>query len=343
MSRLAIIGAGVSGLAAAFELSTTEAEVVVFEKSKGLSGRAASRTREGCRYDHGANYFKVDGNGVARLLFEDLPTDDLCRIVGDIHVFDGGGVVSPGDPAQNATAKWSYRGGISAVGKLLVETAEIDVRHERRIVAVAGGEKEWLLRDEFGGETGPFDAVLLTPPAPQAAALLGDESAPELAEALGAVEYHSQFSVLLNLPGTIALPGEAYALINCDRTHEIAWISLENRKAGHVPSGQTLLIVQMSPDWSAAHFDDPQGNIIERAWSAADALVGGLPRPRWADAQRWKFAHPKNRLDESVARSAEPEGLFVAGDALVGKGRVSKSIRTGIEAAERMKAELGLG
>ena len=58
MDRVAVVGAGLSGLAAAFKLREQKVEVCLFEKSRGLSGRAASRSRNGCRYDYGANYFK---------------------------------------------------------------------------------------------------------------------------------------------------------------------------------------------------------------------------------------------------------------------------------------------
>ena len=42
--KLAIIGAGVSGLSAAWALKDSDWEVSVFEKSRGPSGRAATRT-----------------------------------------------------------------------------------------------------------------------------------------------------------------------------------------------------------------------------------------------------------------------------------------------------------
>ena len=56
--KIAIIGAGVSGLAAAWALREHDAEITIFEKSRGLSGRTASRTRPGL----GSN----EGRGVSR-------------------------------------------------------------------------------------------------------------------------------------------------------------------------------------------------------------------------------------------------------------------------------------
>ena len=58
--NVAIIGAGISGLICARSLSDHGVEVSVFEKSRGVGGRMATRrTAEGPRFDHGAQYFTV--------------------------------------------------------------------------------------------------------------------------------------------------------------------------------------------------------------------------------------------------------------------------------------------
>jgi len=117
--RLAIIGAGLSGLAAAWKLRDSSVACSCFEKSRGVSGRATSRTRHDVRLDPGANYIKAEPEEIEHLLVEELPTEDLIRIPGDVWTFDESGSLSPGDPGLNATPKWNYRNGISTLGKLL--------------------------------------------------------------------------------------------------------------------------------------------------------------------------------------------------------------------------------
>ncbi|MDX1531103.1 MAG: NAD(P)-binding protein, partial [Rhodothermales bacterium] len=67
---LAIIGAGAAGLAAAFGLRDSGVAVTLFEKSRGVSGRAATRRRtadgQTWRYDHGAQYVKAPEGSPAR-------------------------------------------------------------------------------------------------------------------------------------------------------------------------------------------------------------------------------------------------------------------------------------
>lgn len=340
--RTAVIGAGLSGLAAAFRLAEAGHEVRVFEKSRGLSGRAASRSREGCRYDLGANYFTISSNEMARLVFQTLPTEGLTRIVGGILPFDRGGRILPGDGDRPHGSRWTYRDGISTLGKLLAARGGYPVENGVRLTRLERAGTRWRLEAEGGPIPGEFDAVLLTPPAPQTADLL-EASLPDglggldgegLVAALRGAEYFRQFSVVLNFEGEFTLPGDAYALINTDRGHDLAWVARENGKAGRVPGGQTLFIVQMAPDWSSHHYDDAPATIVAEAVDGLGSLLGeALPSPVWSDLQRWRYAHPRGAINLEALRSAAPSGLYFAGDALVGRGRVAGAIETGFSAA----------
>lgn len=56
MIKIAIIGAGIAGLTAAKILKDC-AQVTVFEKSRGVSGRMSTRYADPYYFDHGAQYF----------------------------------------------------------------------------------------------------------------------------------------------------------------------------------------------------------------------------------------------------------------------------------------------
>ena len=56
-SRIAIVGAGVAGLACARALADAGLHVQIFEKSRGVSGRMSTRRGELGQCDHGAQYF----------------------------------------------------------------------------------------------------------------------------------------------------------------------------------------------------------------------------------------------------------------------------------------------
>ena len=54
--RIAVVGAGLAGVSVARVLSEI-AEVFVFEKSRGLGGRMATRRSGDFQFDHGAQFF----------------------------------------------------------------------------------------------------------------------------------------------------------------------------------------------------------------------------------------------------------------------------------------------
>ena len=56
MKKIAIIGAGLSGFSAAHLLKYC-ADITLFEKARGVSGRMSTRRAEPYVFDHGAQYF----------------------------------------------------------------------------------------------------------------------------------------------------------------------------------------------------------------------------------------------------------------------------------------------
>jgi len=345
--QIAIIGAGVSGLAAAWKLRGAGVGMTAFEKSRGVSGRAASRTRHGVRFDHGANYFKLDSESVSQLVRTKLPTDDLVRIDGDVWTFDRHGQLTPGDPELNAEPKWTYSSGISTLGKLLTAESDIDIVHQVRVGALAQSGDRWQLHSDAGAELGKFDGVLITAPSPQAIELLEASQLDgslrgNLLAALEPAGFHRQFSVILGIDGVIERPGDFFALVNTDRGHDVAWLSFENDKPGRVPAEQTVLIVQLSPDWTARHFDTDFDAVTAFATERASTLLGCDLPVAWSDIQRWKFAHPCSKAAVDSLGTANAAGLFFAGDGLVGKGRVPQAIETGFDAADRICEQFGL-
>lgn len=343
-SDIGIVGAGVSGLAAAWSLSRSGWCSTLHEKSRGLAGRAATRRRGEHCYDHGANFFRLDDAGIHELLTEHLPANELVEITGDVWTFDAQGNISPGDPAHNAVSKWSYRRGIKTIGRLLADDSpHAEVRRESQVTCIDKQDDGWMLVDAQGQAHGPHSILLMTPPAPQSMHLLNDCPAvtAELLAELGRINYHRQFCFVLGYDSPALEHRDYHALLNLDGQHEVSWLSFEEDKAGHVPPGQSVVVVQMSPAWSSPRYAHEREGLLPEVMEAVCRLLGqDLPEPAWWDSQRWAYACPMNALQPEILQKAEAAGLFFAGDATVGKGRVSLALRSGLEVADRIKARL---
>lgn len=341
MKRLAIIGAGTAGLAAAWALRDRPITIDVFEKSRGFSGRAATRGKYGVRYDHGANYFRTKDDRVAHLVHEALPTDELVDIEEAVWTFDGDGAVTQDDITADHP-KWTYTSGINLLGKLMARQSTATVHTETRIERLASGATGWVPQDTEGEKLEAFDAVLLTPPAPQSADILRASAVEEdlktrLVEGLQAAVYAAQFTIILAYERKVQRPDDVYGLVNADGEHDVGWIGFEDRKPGHVPDGQVVVVVQMGSGWSADRLDYTPDDLVPDAKEKASAVLDtSLRYPSWFDSQRWRYAAPTAGADTDALAAGADAGLFFAGDDVAGEGRVEQAIRSGLDAADRI-------
>ena len=339
--NLCIVGAGLAGVGIAYRLRGEPVDVTILEKSRGVGGRAATRRRNGCRYDHGANYIK-DSDGRTNELVRELGEEGLVDIDDPIWTFDADGEISPGD--RQEAHKWTWTDGITQFAKRLLDRTDATVEKATRVDGLSRTAEGWTLSDTDGGSHGPFEQVVLTPPAPQTADLLAsttmdggtDPTLEKATDAVREVPYRTTRTLVLQYPFAVDRP--YYALLNTDREHPIGWLARESCKDGHVPDGESLLIVQMAPDWSTAHYDDPLDSAAEEvAGMVADLLDDDrLAEPGWVDDQGWRYAQPNAGLDDGVVGDLREQGLYVAGDWLVGEGRAHKAFWNGVGVGEAL-------
>lgn len=336
-AQIGVIGAGAGGAAATYVIDRAlpEAEVTVFEKSRGVCGRAAARRRDGTVYEYGANYLK-DAGGPVSALVNDRFDDRLVEVQGPVWTFDADGHVTEGPDADER--RWTYEDGITRLAKHLFGATAADVLLQTRIADVYH-DGHWRLADTEGTGYGPFDALLLNPPAPQTAPLLsetGVQAADRLGDAANEVRYRTGWTAVLGYDFELDAP--YYALANADEEHEVGWIGREECKPGHVPDGASVLIVQANPEWATERYDvPPQENVDALTRHAAD-IVGDrrLLDPDWTDHQGWRYALAAEGVEQEAIRDAAVEGIYATGDWVAGEGRVDAALQNGLETGEAL-------
>ena len=149
--------------------------------------------------------------------------------------------------------------------------------------------------------------------------------------------YHRQFSFVLGFVTEVPRPDEnLHALVNTDGGHAAAWLSFEHDKPGHVPPGQSVVVVQMAPWWSEERYEANRESLLPEVMAAVRTVLRDLPDPDWWDFQRWGFAHPVGPVDTAALPAGEAVGLFLAGDGLAGRGRVPLALKSGLATARRI-------
>ena len=122
--RISIIGAGMAGLACAKALRRKGAAVTVFDKSRGLGGRLASRRGDGVQFDHGAQYISARTPGFTAFMEACLADGAAALWRPDIH---------DGRESKGGSDKW-YVGlpGMSGLVKPLADGIDVKLSQGRR-------------------------------------------------------------------------------------------------------------------------------------------------------------------------------------------------------------------
>lgn len=343
--EVGVVGAGPAGAGVAAGLRESDAEVTVLEERDVVGGRAVTGQRGGCTYDYGANYLTGGDHRVDRLVTDLLDTDGLVDVTSPIWTFDGDGSISAGEDRDDH--RWTYERGLVRFVERLFARTDATVHYGTTVArvepaGVSGGDG-WQVLEDGGSHWGPFDELVLTPPAPRTAEVLlagdwDDSLRDDLAAAATAIPYRPIYSVVLHYP--FALDRPWYALVNTDGAHEISWLSREACKRGHVPDGESLLVCQLAPGPSTEREDDAPSTVGEDAgrWAAELLEDDRLSRPDWTDGANWRFALADGAIDDTLLVRAAERGLTCAGDWVAGEGRVHLAVRSGLAAADRIRA-----
>ena len=352
--RVAVVGAGIAGLAAARALRDRRHEVRVFERAPIPGGRCATRVVTAIElprglsgevaFDHGAQYFTVRDDRFSEIAAEWERDRVIARWTGRIVSFDGEGW----EDIEEGTNRYVGTPGMLAIPAALARGLTI----------------EYGTRVESMNELAEFDRVVLALPFPEATRLRGREyySAPwndhsddqsvspqslrtvfendkpkSRSEANNspdplnvAVSMKPCWAVMAAFEARVAARFDA-AFVNGSA---LSWIARNTSK----PKRNYKIdawVLHASTSWSEAHFDDRPDDVGAFLMEAFDDLIpSGLPKAFYATVHRWKYA----TADPPLAAGAigDPSsGVICCGDWCRGS-RIEDAYLSGLMAADLM-------
>jgi predicted NAD/FAD-dependent oxidoreductase len=302
---VAVIGAGMAGIGAARSLADAGFRVVVFDKSRGLGGRCATKRWEGHSVDHGAQFFTMRDVDFSQAVRGACGADLLEM---QAPIVDEAGREMPSE------GRFFHAQGNSRLARALAEG--LDVRTGVTIEAVEDRR--------VGGEE--FDLILSTAPWPQTAKLAGISGAQNpYAPCLAGLFLHEG--------EWVGATAARYAI--SDRSgHAVAWSACENHKPGRVGEGFTVMVVHASEEFSRTRLEDDPASwaadlraIVEERWDIPSSAF------RAVHPHRWRYA----RISQKMEIPELPEGWQFAGDLLT-ESRVESAWLAGREVAARILA-----
>ncbi len=326
--RVAVIGAGIAGLACARILRRAGLPVVLFDKGRAEGGRlCGKRFEDSIRADCGCPALRLPQHPVAARRIEDLLEEGVLA-PWSTAAADG----TAGDPDGEGERAPLLVGvpSMRAVATRLAEGAEI--RRSCRIEAVTVTRGGFRLR-HAAGEEGPFDWLLVAVPAPQAAALLAG-LAPEIAARLSGVRFDPCLAAAFRFADGTALP--PFERLAFDEG-PVSLVVNEAAKPGRPPA--PVVSVFASPAFSLARLETPVAEIAGLLHGPVRERLGGIwPEPAAAIGHRWRFARVVRPLGCDCLVDVDRR-IGVAGDGIRGEG-VASALLSGEALAGRLLGHL---
>lgn len=229
--KIAIIGSGISGLSIARKLNQ-ENQVTIFEKSRSVGGRMATRRSEKFHFDHGAQFFTAKNLEFMAICKEaraenaiDLWDATFAEVVVNkiSHTWKFDNHIKPhyvGTPQMNNFCKFLAK--------------DFDVKLNEEIIDISFENQKWSLKTR-DNDFNNFDFLIIAIPSSQAVNLAPPNF--KYLRVLENIKMLPCFSMMIGLKEKLQLGFDA-ALV---KESIISWISVNNSKIGR-PDNFSLLV-----------------------------------------------------------------------------------------------------
>jgi len=313
---VAVIGAGMSGMACANLLAKHGFKVTVYEKEKELGGRASIYQDRQGSYDHGCQYFTVRDKRfkqfVDALVIQKAVNVWPARVAsclhGVVHPVEDDAVLYVGVPGMNAIAQNLSTG--------------VDVRPDTIVSIIKKGVQGWKLT--AGGKRETFDMVVVSAPAEQTAQMLL-KSCPVISAEAARVKTRPCLSVTVGFDHVLNVSFDAAHFNSCP----VMWSSNNRTKPGR--SHNEIWTIQATTKWSEEHYSSPEdmiGKILVSSFFESSGLSPVIPT--FMRTHKWYYGWSdeplrKDCLWDKSARvgacgdwchNGRVEGAFISGTSL---------------------------
>lgn len=323
MTKIAIIGAGMSGLSAA-HLLNNYAEVTLFEKARGVSGRMSTRRAKPYFFDHGTQYFTA----------RTQPFKDFIRPLIEKKIIEpwNARYLKFDDNQIIERKNWidedpHYVGvpGMNEVGKYLAKNLNI---HMNTKITSLEHKERWQLTDNEGYRYGGFDFLISTAPSPQTIELLPKTF--KYYNNAKTIEMRACFSLMLGFEKSLPLEFDAAHIENAD----LSWIAVNSHKPGR--SEHYTLIAHSSEKYADAHINDNHDEVMQYLITEASRIIGhDVSIADYKTIHGWRYANNAKQEISPIFLDQDHK-LAACGDWCLG-GRVEGAFNSAYNLVNAMK------
>jgi predicted NAD/FAD-dependent oxidoreductase len=315
--KIAVVGAGISGLTCARALQAGGADVTVFDKGRFVGGRLASRERQGGQFDYGAQYFTVRSERF-RLAVEEWTAS------GVVAPWSGHfGIVRDGVITDSPPERTRYVGQpcMSSLGRHL--SRDLPLLSLHRVVQLAfdqtlrtfqlsGGIVHSAAQSGHDAEQfyrSGYEFIVLNLPPAQICEFVSSLDDDCLKDAIGhsdafkslqVVSLAPCFAAMVQFAGPVDSSFDGLSV----KGGALSWLARDSSKPGR-PALESW-VLHGSAEWSKAHLEEDLEDVGQVLLAEMQTLFGRpLPAVVYLKTQRWRYALPENPLADGFLLDAD--------------------------------------
>lgn len=328
--RVAIVGAGLSGLSAGAALESRGYPVQIFDKGRGPGGRMARRRAGDYQFDHGAQYFTTRDSEFEKQVVAWRTAGIAAPWNPTLVVLNRG----TADPKRGGPPRYVGTPGMNAPARALA--SNLDVSYGMKIRGVTQTGSGYVLTDDRGVDRGAFTALVLA-------------VTPEQAEPLfprGCSFAHDPLTIRLDPCWAVMVvfaerPGSVRQAPPFDAAfvHDspLSWAARNASKP--LRPGNEAWVLHASRTWSSDHEEDSAESVAGALLDAfRDAMGVECPDVLHLAAHRWRYAQARAPLKVGSLWDADRR-VGLCGDWCSGS-RVEGAYLSGLRAAEAVSQML---
>ena len=316
MINIGIIGAGMAGVTCANYLFSKGFKVTVYEKSRGLGGRMATkRINSELSVDHGVQYVNANTPTFKKYL-------DECISNGYAENWAPSGMDAQYLNQNNIFV------GIPGMNSLLkMNSKELNIKFSFKVDSIKKLNKKWLVSFEDSELKEQFDLLVFAIPPIQVCQIIQGEEA--LLQELSIVEIDPCWSLILITRNKLSCND-----YNKFHSNSIASIVYNSSKPKRNKLSNSY-IIHSSPNWTKQNLSLEKQEAELKIVNLLEEQLNQKIEIEFLKAHRWLFAQTKAPLGKSFLKNKD-NNLFIGGDWCLG-ANVEAAFNSGLKIAEFIK------
>ena len=297
---VAIIGAGLTGLRISQRLDNAGVATTIFDKSRGVSGRVATRRVEieghTLRFDHGTP--SLTASQAAQLDTRSMPTEQ------PLDLWLTASSTAPKEP------HYILANGMNGIGKWLAQDKNVVLNSPVTGLQTSTKTRAWQIASDCTLLPEAYDLVITTTPPLQAAKIL-ETTENALASRLNSLSPEGCWSLMLVTKYPLDIPP-----LLTQRDHLIERIVSEHTK-GRFSNAWGVYTIQANRAWSQRWMEEDPLQVAEQLLHELKHMGYKLPTLVYQRMHRWLYAGVATPLGEAFLLDAKRR-LMCAGDWCLG-------------------------